>query len=378
MRRRGARGRSSWRIPAGGSDATRVGWVWAGAAGGYLVSAGGRRLSLPELAGVAAVLALQALAEYDRALFVTRGRQRAAETIGVGMQWLIPFAVAAAARAGESLAVILPAHAAALALIVSARRRRGRRAAPGPVSADPRGGTLETAPAWAFAWPLMIAGCLAWLLHESDRLILGYYHGGAAVGLYAAAYGLVSAPFTTATGAVAQVMYPVVFAASARRGGSSVLSGPMFAGTLLIGVGGVSGRLVVGGRTGWRRSRRGLPRRCVRPVALDRRGLRLLRRRDLLRFGRVRGGENDAADGRGGRRGGGQRGARPAAGAGARRRGCRRRHRRWRCSCTWGAWRDCSPAPRGVGQPEPGSPPASRTIRGGLSWLDPGAAVTEP
>ena len=211
----------------------------AGAAGGYLVSVGGRRLSLPELAGVAAVLAFQALVEYDRALFVTRGRQRAAETIGVGMQWLIPFAVAAAARAGESLAAILPAHAAALALIVSTRRWRGRRAAPGPAAADPRDGGSGTTPAWAFAWPLMVAGCLAWLLHESDRLILGYYHGSGAVGLYAAAYGLVSAPFTTATGAVAQVMYPVVFAASAQRGESSVLPVPMLAGTLLIGIGGI-------------------------------------------------------------------------------------------------------------------------------------------
>ena len=208
------------------------------AAGGYLISAGGR-LSPPELAGVAAVLALQTLVEYDRALFVTRGRQRAAETIGVGMQWLIPFAVAASARAGESLGVILPAHAAALALIAAARRRRGRRPERGLPEAHPRDGGFETGPAWAFAWPLMVAGCLGWLLHESDRLILGYYHGSGSVGLYVAAYGLVSAPFTTAAGAVAQVMYPVVFAASARRGGVSVLPAPMLAGTALIGGGGV-------------------------------------------------------------------------------------------------------------------------------------------
>ena len=222
-------------------------WLWryagwlglAAAAGGYLISAGGR-LSPPELAGLAAVLTLQALVEYDRALFVTRNRQRAAEAIGAAMQWLIPFAVAASVRAGESPGVVLPAHAAALALIVSARRWRGRRTAAGLAApADPRDPGFETAPAWAFAWPLMVAGCLAWLLHESDRLILGYYHDSGAVGLYAAAYGLVAAPFTAASGAVAQVMYPVVFAASARRGGSPVLPGPMLAGTLLIGVGGV-------------------------------------------------------------------------------------------------------------------------------------------
>ena len=208
----------------------------AAAAGGYLVSVGGR-LSLPELAGVAAVLALQALVEYDRALFVTRGRQRAAETIGVGVQWLIPFAVAASVRAGESLAVVLPAHAAALALIFSVRRWRERRTEHVLPQADDGG--FKTAPGWAFAWPLMVAGCLGWLLHESDRLILGYYHGSGSVGLYAAAYGLVATPFTVAAGAVAQLMTPLVFAASSRRGASLAVSRPMLAGMLAIGGGGV-------------------------------------------------------------------------------------------------------------------------------------------
>ena len=136
------------------------------------------------------------------------------------------------------------ARGAGTAFLAHSRRRFGRyagglglaAAAGGYLSAS---GGLDTAPAWAFAWPLMVAGSLAWLLHESDRFILGYFHGSAAVGLYAAAYGLVAAPFTTAAGAVAQVMYPVVFAASARRPGSSVLPGPMLAGTLLLGVGGV-------------------------------------------------------------------------------------------------------------------------------------------
>ena len=212
----------------------------AAAAAGYLFAAGGRRLSLPELAGVAAVLALQCLVEYERAIFVTRGRQRAAEAIGAGTQWLIPLAVALFVRVEESLGAILLAHAAVLALIVGARRWSGRRTARGVAAADRRRGGFEAAPAWAFAWPLMVAGGLGWLLHESDRLILGYYHGSGPVGLYAAAYGLVSAPFTAASGAAAQVMYPVVFAASARRAGSFVLPGPMLAVTLLIGAGGVA------------------------------------------------------------------------------------------------------------------------------------------
>ena len=240
----------------------------AAAAGGYLAAAGGQRLSLPELAGVVAILALQALVDFDRSLAVTRGLQRHAEAIGVATRWAVPLAVAALARFDRSLWVILLAHAGALALIVAVRRLRrprsgssaGSGAPPGserlagsatsPASEPrPRGGAgsavahagvLSTARAWPFAWPLMVAGCLGWLLHESDRFILSHYHGDLQVGLYAAAYGLVSAPFTIVAGTAVQVMYPSVMAAGVRRGAASALPAPMLAATLLVGVAGVS------------------------------------------------------------------------------------------------------------------------------------------
>ena len=211
----------------------------AAVAAGYLL-AGGRSLSLPELAGVGGILALQALVEFDRGLFVARGRQRAAEAIAVATRWLIPIAVAGLVRLDASLWVVLAAHAAVLAIIAAARRWE-----PPPDAhrrdddAFLRGGPVS-APAWAYAWPLMVGGGLTWVLHESDRFMLGYFHDSAAVGLYAAAYGLVAAPFTLATGAAAQVMYPVVFAESARRGRALVLSPPLLAATLLFGVGGVA------------------------------------------------------------------------------------------------------------------------------------------
>ena len=233
----------------------------AAAAGGYLLAAGGQpRLSLAELAGVVAILALQALVDFDRSLAVTRGRQRGAEVIGVAVQWSVPFAVAAAARFDRSLWTILHAHAVALALIVAVRRlrrpRSGSSAGSGAPAdshagvlatargsaapADAHAGVLTTARAWPFAWPLMVAGCLGWLLHESDRFILSHYHGDLQVGLYAAAYALVSAPFTIVAGIAAQVMYPSVMAAGVRRGAASALPAPMLAATLLVGVGGVS------------------------------------------------------------------------------------------------------------------------------------------
>ena len=39
----------------------------------------------------------------------------------------------------------------------------------------------------------MISGCLNWILHESDRFMLGIFHDSHAVAIYAAAYGLASA-----------------------------------------------------------------------------------------------------------------------------------------------------------------------------------------
>ncbi|MCY4599642.1 MAG: polysaccharide biosynthesis C-terminal domain-containing protein [Acidobacteria bacterium] len=215
------------------------------AAAGWVLTRGGGGLgpAVPALLG--AVLALQALVERDRALSVTRGRQGAAESVGVGLAWLIPVAVAGSVLVGGSLSVVLAAHAGALGLLLLAPRLAhgrgtgGDRGAPG--AADAVDATGAAGSAWTYAWPLVAAGCLSWLAHESDRFILGYYHGAGAVGLYAAAYGLASAPFTAAAGAAAQVMLPVAFAASARAGGDAVPAAPrsVFAGALLVGAGGV-------------------------------------------------------------------------------------------------------------------------------------------
>ncbi len=212
----------------------------AAAAAGYLLAIGGQRLSLAELAGVVAILALQALVDYDRSLSVTRARQRDAEAISVAMRWSIPFAVAALVRFDRSLWTILLAHAGALAVIVAVRRLRTTPARGETAPAGAHAGAVSTARAWPFAWPLMVAGCLGWLLHESDRFILSHYHGDLQVGLYSAAYALVSAPFTIIAGIAAQVMYPAVMAAGVRREGASTLPGPMLAATLLVGAGGVS------------------------------------------------------------------------------------------------------------------------------------------
>ena len=215
----------------------------AGATAGWVLTRGGGWLgpAVPALLG--AVLALQALVERDRALSITRGRQAAAESVGVGLSWLIPIAVAGSVLVSESLSVVLAAHAGVLVLLLlTPRLARGRGTGGGRGVAGAAGAAGAAGSAWTFAWPLVAAGCLSWLAHESDRFILGYYHGASAVGLYTAAYGVASAPFTAAAGAAAQVMLPVVFAAGARAGGDAAPAAPrsVLAGALLVGGGGVS------------------------------------------------------------------------------------------------------------------------------------------
>ena len=204
----------------------------AAALAGTATARDGGWLAPPELVLAAAVLALQAAVEYDQSLCTTRGRQRDAVLIGTATCWLIPISIAAAAAAGGSLFLVLAAHAGILALVLAVRRlrRRGPDAGRGSAGSEAAG----AGPAWAFAWPLMVAGCLGWLLHESDRFILGYYHDSRAVGLYAAAYGLASAPFLVAAGAISQFMYPFVFGGGARGGGRVQVSRPMLAAMLPI------------------------------------------------------------------------------------------------------------------------------------------------
>ena len=67
-----------------------------------------------------------------------------------------------------------------------------------------------------FGWPIAIIGILGWLINESDRFFILYYHNTSEVGIYAAAYGLISAPFIMAAGAVAQFSFPIIFRESTK------------------------------------------------------------------------------------------------------------------------------------------------------------------
>ena len=176
-----------------------------------------------DLVPAAAVLVLQAMVDYDRSMLLTRARMRDVALIDTATRWLVPITITLAVAFGESLALILTVHACTLAgvLLVPVLRLRPRLSAVGHETAGAE--IVSVGTAWKFAYPLMISGCLNWLLHESDRFILGFYHDSYAVALYAAAYGLASAPFLVVAGAVTQFITPLVFG-NAARGGTRLVS----------------------------------------------------------------------------------------------------------------------------------------------------------
>lgn len=69
--------------------------------------------------------------------------------------------------------------------------------------------------AFKYGLPLAAVGLLSWLVHESDRFFLAYYHSVEVVGIYSASYGLVAAPFILVISTMAQFLYPIIFKASA-------------------------------------------------------------------------------------------------------------------------------------------------------------------
>jgi O-antigen/teichoic acid export membrane protein len=69
----------------------------------------------------------------------------------------------------------------------------------------------------SFAMPLMPLAVAAWISSAGDRYIVGGLVGPEAVGLYAAAYGIVSRPFLMLNGVLGVVFQPVYFDAVSSR-----------------------------------------------------------------------------------------------------------------------------------------------------------------
>ena len=164
-----------------------------------------------------AVFALSSGVELERALLVNRNRQVQASLVSVARNWLIPIAiVVATVLISRSVVIMLFATSVVLASLFLLQRYMFLEAKSIAYKAPLHGGEEGMTPAAiSYGLPLAAVGLLSWLVHESDRFFLSYYHSEYVVGIYSAAYGLVSAPFILVAGSMAQFLYPIVFKLSA-------------------------------------------------------------------------------------------------------------------------------------------------------------------
>ena len=106
--------------------------------------------------------------------------------------------------------------------------------------AIPRAGYLA---ALSFGIPFLLANCLAYAIGWSDRFVLNYFLGPAAVGVYVAAYSIARQPVELFVGALNSFTFPLLVRAYATDG--SRKAGPIQSGLLVtiatLGLGIVAG-----------------------------------------------------------------------------------------------------------------------------------------
>jgi O-antigen/teichoic acid export membrane protein len=132
-----------------------------------------------------------------------------------------------------SLALSLATGTCAVLGLLAAKRLRAR-------LAFPRGGYLA---ALAFGVPFLLANCLAYAIGWSDRFVLNYFLGPAAVGVYVAAYSIARQPVELFVGALNAFTFPLLVRAYATDG--SHKAGPIQSGLMVtiatLGLGIVAG-----------------------------------------------------------------------------------------------------------------------------------------
>lgn len=164
--------------------------------------------------------ALRNSIEFERALSVTGNKQTQASIVSVARNWLPPIAIITTVilTHNESVYTMFSSTAAVLAIIYFIQLSINFTTTPIKYTPSSTANYMTIArSAFRFGAPLASVGLLSWLVHESDRFFLAYYHSDRVVGLYSAAYGLVSAPFTLVAGSIAQFLYPIMFRVSAEN-----------------------------------------------------------------------------------------------------------------------------------------------------------------
>jgi len=160
---------------------------------------------------------LSSSVELERAFMTTRNQQIQASLVSIARNWLVPVGIFIAVILTEKTVLVM--FFATVVVFVGifffwqylphsvqfSRYRNTKKLDKYKITRN----------AINFGIPLAAVGLLSWFVHESDRFFLSYFHSEEAVGIYSAAYGLVSAPFTLVVGAMAQFLYPIMFRVSA-------------------------------------------------------------------------------------------------------------------------------------------------------------------
>lgn len=189
------------------------------------------------------ILVLTTSVELERALMVTQSRQIHASLVSIGRNWLVPIAaVLMTILATQSVgAMFVGTMVVLVGILLLQHREKPEIISQGDGAAgDGAAGGMDLVnirhQALKYGLPLAAVGLLSWLVHESDRFFLAYYHSQEVVGIYSAAYGLVSAPFTLVVGSMAQFLYPIMFRVSAsgdQKKKSQVLKGMLIASSVI-------------------------------------------------------------------------------------------------------------------------------------------------
>jgi O-antigen/teichoic acid export membrane protein len=159
------------------------------------------------------IFLFQSILEYEKSIAITRNAQLLAGLIGAACSWLVPIGIVALVLAFGGITILLLAHVLVLLFIYFVIRLYLLRPTHSPGREIPARSApaQHLSPAISFGWPMAFVGLLGWVVHESDRFFLNFYHHDGVVGIYAAAYGLMASPFMLLVGMSAQYLYPIVF-----------------------------------------------------------------------------------------------------------------------------------------------------------------------
>lgn len=181
-------------------------------------SYGVHRVSLIAGALSGIYIAGSGLLSFETGILVTAGRLVASNTISLIQRWSVPLLGCSAVWfwADRSTSLVAAAAVALLGLALAVRAW----SAPAISTASDNSNAEWFADMPHFTLPLALVGIFSWITSVGDRYVLGRFMDPATVGIYSMSYGLVATPMLSAWGAVAQVLYPVLFGAAAKRSDS--------------------------------------------------------------------------------------------------------------------------------------------------------------